>query len=52
MGNWELPKTNDDLKPPTKETIEKDRKRQLEAIQELRRILKEHKHQKAVVQHQ
>ncbi|MGA2265680.1 MAG: hypothetical protein ABSH10_04540 [Phycisphaerae bacterium] len=51
MDSWDLPKTNDDLKPPTKETIEKDRKRQLEAIQELRRILKEHRHQKAVVPH-
>ena len=39
MVAWELAKTREQLDPPTKETIERDRRRQLEAVQALRRAL-------------
>lgn len=39
MVAWELAKTREQLEPPTKETIERDRRRQLEAVQEVRRAL-------------
>ena len=39
MVAWELAKTREQFDPPTKETIERDRRRQLEAVQALRRAL-------------
>lgn len=41
MVTWELSKTLESLDPPTKEIIERDRRRQLEAVQALRRALSE-----------
>ncbi|MCJ7544661.1 MAG: hypothetical protein MUP47_08900 [Phycisphaerae bacterium] len=41
MVTWELCKTHESLDPPTKETIERDRRRQLEVVQALRRALSE-----------
>ncbi len=41
MVSWELSKTRESLEPPTRETIERDRRRQLEAVQAVRRALSE-----------
>jgi hypothetical protein len=41
MVAWELSKMPESHDPPTKETIERDRRRQLEAVQALRRALSE-----------
>jgi hypothetical protein len=41
MVAWELSKTPESYEPPTKETIERDRRRQLEAVQALRRAVNE-----------
>jgi hypothetical protein len=36
---YEIEKLNDRLDPPTKEVIERDKQRQLEAVRALRRLL-------------
>jgi len=41
MVAWELAQNTDQLDPPTRESIERERRRQLEAIQALRRMLEE-----------
>jgi hypothetical protein len=41
MVVWELAKTHEYLNPPTKDTIERERLRQLEAIKAIRRVLME-----------
>jgi hypothetical protein len=41
MVVWELAKTHEYLNPPTKDAIERERLRQLEAIKELRRVVTE-----------
>ena len=39
MVAWELAKSDEPIAPPTREIIERDRRRQLETIQALRREL-------------
>ncbi|MFA6133168.1 MAG: hypothetical protein WC869_04020 [Phycisphaerae bacterium] len=39
MIAWEMTKVNDRLDPPTKEFIERDKQRQLEAVRALRRMV-------------